>query len=133
VPMIRVREISSPIALAACGAFLVPEPLGICFVLAAGIWWLWRKIRWQQIGFFERSADAVISAGLAGKRTVALIRTVQRLFTLSISGPGWASLRVWGCYCVKNLASVWNRVKSQGFCDPTKRQVRQARPWRAFF
>jgi hypothetical protein len=27
VPMIRVREISSPIALAACGAFLVPEPL----------------------------------------------------------------------------------------------------------
>ncbi len=34
----------SPIALAACGAFLVPEPLGTCFVVVAAIWWLCRKI-----------------------------------------------------------------------------------------
>lgn len=44
--IIRVREIKSPIALAACGVFLVPEPLGMCLVLAAAIWWLWRKIGW---------------------------------------------------------------------------------------
>jgi hypothetical protein len=85
VPSIRVREIKSPIALAACGAFLVPEPLGICFVLAAGIWWLWRKIGWlrQQTRFFERSDHASISARLIGERTVAAIRTVQWLFTSS--------------------------------------------------
>ena len=37
------REIKSPIALAACGAFLMPEPLGTCLVVAAAIWWLCRK------------------------------------------------------------------------------------------
>jgi hypothetical protein len=42
--MFKVREINSPAALAACGVFLVPEPFGACFVLAAAIWWLWRKI-----------------------------------------------------------------------------------------
>lgn len=42
--MIKVRTIKSPVTLAACGAFLVPEPLGACLVLAAGIWWLCRKI-----------------------------------------------------------------------------------------
>jgi hypothetical protein len=42
--MMKFRAIKSPVALAACGAFLVPEPLGICFVLAAAIWWLCRKI-----------------------------------------------------------------------------------------
>jgi len=25
------------------GAFFVPEPLGACLVIAAGIWWLWQK------------------------------------------------------------------------------------------
>ena len=44
--IMRVREIKSPVALAACGIFLVPEPLGMCLVLAAAIWWLWRKIGW---------------------------------------------------------------------------------------
>jgi len=29
--------------LAALGAFFVPEPLGACLVIAAGIWWLCRK------------------------------------------------------------------------------------------
>lgn len=42
--MIKVRTIKSPVTLAACGAFLVPEPLGACLVLTAGIWWLYRKI-----------------------------------------------------------------------------------------
>ena len=42
--MIKIRTIKSPVALAACGAFLVPEPLGACLVLAAAIWWLCRKI-----------------------------------------------------------------------------------------
>src|ERR1700733_4381422 len=42
--MLRIREIGSPAALAACGAFLVPEPFGVCFVLAAAIWWLWRRV-----------------------------------------------------------------------------------------
>jgi hypothetical protein len=41
--MTKFRTISSPVALAACGAFLVPEPLGTCFVQAALIWWLFRK------------------------------------------------------------------------------------------
>jgi hypothetical protein len=44
VQRIKVREIKSPAALAACGLFLVPEPFGICFVLAAAIWWLRRKM-----------------------------------------------------------------------------------------
>jgi hypothetical protein len=34
------RQINSPVALAAFGAFFVPEPLGMCLVLAAAIWWL---------------------------------------------------------------------------------------------
>jgi hypothetical protein len=38
-----VREIKSPPALAALGAFFVPEPLGACLVIAAAIWWLCRK------------------------------------------------------------------------------------------
>jgi hypothetical protein len=42
--MFTVREIGSPAALAACGAFLVPEPFGVCVVLAAAIWWLWRRV-----------------------------------------------------------------------------------------
>ena len=93
MPIIRVREIKSPIALATCGAFLVPEPLGICFVLVAGIWWLWRKIGLQQTGFFGRNADAATSAWLICNRTVALI--VRRLFTSSafvrpLSAGRWA-------------------------------------------
>jgi hypothetical protein len=36
------RQINSPVALATFGAFFVPEPLGICLVLAAAIWWLTR-------------------------------------------------------------------------------------------
>ena len=42
--MIKIRTIKSPGTLAACGAFLVPEPLGVCLVLAAAVWWLCRKI-----------------------------------------------------------------------------------------
>lgn len=38
-----LREIKTPPALAAFGAFFVPEPLGACLVLAAAIWWLCRK------------------------------------------------------------------------------------------
>jgi hypothetical protein len=42
--MVKFSRINSPLALAACGAFLVPEPFGTCFVLAAAIWWLCRKM-----------------------------------------------------------------------------------------
>jgi hypothetical protein len=38
-----LRELKTPPALAAFGAFFVPEPLGACLVLAAGVWWLCRK------------------------------------------------------------------------------------------
>ena len=41
--MTNFRGINSPVALAECGMFLVPEPLGACLLLAAAIWWLWRK------------------------------------------------------------------------------------------
>lgn len=42
--MARFRDIKSPVALAAVGAFLVPEPLGTCLVLAAVMWWFGRKL-----------------------------------------------------------------------------------------
>jgi hypothetical protein len=38
--MTTFSQINSPAALAAFGAFFVPEPLGMCLVLAAGLWWL---------------------------------------------------------------------------------------------
>jgi hypothetical protein len=38
--MMKFQNINSPIALAAFGAFFVPEPLGVCLVLASAIWWL---------------------------------------------------------------------------------------------
>jgi len=41
--MTNFRRINSPVALATCGMFLVPEPFGACLLLAAAIWWLWRK------------------------------------------------------------------------------------------
>jgi hypothetical protein len=41
--MTSFRRINSPVALATCGMFLVPEPFGACLLLAAAIWWLWRK------------------------------------------------------------------------------------------
>jgi hypothetical protein len=42
--MTNFRAINSPAALATCGMFLVPEPFGACLLLAAAIWWLWRKM-----------------------------------------------------------------------------------------
>jgi hypothetical protein len=42
--MTNFRRINSPVALATCGMFLVPEPFGACLLLAAAIWWLWRKM-----------------------------------------------------------------------------------------
>jgi hypothetical protein len=41
--MTSFRRINSPVALATCGMFLVPEPFGACLLLAAAVWWLWRK------------------------------------------------------------------------------------------
>jgi hypothetical protein len=41
--MKRLRKIKSPGALAALGAFFVPEPFGAFVVLAAAVWWLYRK------------------------------------------------------------------------------------------
>jgi hypothetical protein len=40
--MANFRKINSPVALATCGMFLVPEPFGACLLLAAAVWWLWR-------------------------------------------------------------------------------------------
>jgi hypothetical protein len=42
--MKNLRKIKSPAALAALGAFFVPEPLGACLVFAAAVWWSWRRL-----------------------------------------------------------------------------------------
>jgi hypothetical protein len=42
--MKSLRKIRSPAALATFGAFFVPEPLGALIVLAAALWWLYRKL-----------------------------------------------------------------------------------------
>ena len=55
-----VREIKSPPALAALGAFFVPEPLGACLVLAAAIWWLCRTP-------FARKRQLAVDATFAGE------------------------------------------------------------------
>jgi len=56
--MTNFRRINSPVALATCGMFLVPEPFGACLLLAAAIWWLWRKAgcpcRTMLSSFWER-------------------------------------------------------------------------------
>jgi hypothetical protein len=66
--MIKLRAIKSPVALAACGAFLVPEPLGSCFVLAAAIWWLYRKVGGPcrtLLSFWGRAARRQATSGSA--------------------------------------------------------------------
>jgi hypothetical protein len=45
VPIAIFHQLGSPVALATLGAFFVPEPFGICLVIAAAIWWLFRKLR----------------------------------------------------------------------------------------
>jgi hypothetical protein len=45
VPVAIFHQMGSPVALATLGAFFVPEPFGICLVIAAAIWWLCRKLR----------------------------------------------------------------------------------------
>jgi hypothetical protein len=40
--MAKLSNIKSPVGLATFGAFFVPEPLGVCLVVASGIWWLSR-------------------------------------------------------------------------------------------
>jgi len=63
--MTKFHQIKSPVALAAFGAFFVPEPLGICLVLAAAIWWLAgiasmiNAGRWPQSEARKRSAQPV--------------------------------------------------------------------------
>jgi hypothetical protein len=51
VPIAIFHQIRSPVALATLGAFFVPEPFGICFVIAAAIWWFCRKLRgeWSRL------------------------------------------------------------------------------------
>jgi hypothetical protein len=56
----KLRQIKSPIALAAFGAFFVPEPLGMCVVIASAIWWLTGSPAMAQI-----RSDEVTSRGLA--------------------------------------------------------------------
>src|SRR5580692_5651139 len=57
--MTNFRRINSPVALATCGMFLVPEPFGACLLLAAAIWWLWRKTGCPCGGMLLTSRDAV--------------------------------------------------------------------------
>jgi hypothetical protein len=40
--MTKFRQIKSPVGLATFGAFFVPEPIGMCLVLASAIWWVAR-------------------------------------------------------------------------------------------
>jgi hypothetical protein len=40
----KLYRFKSPKALAALGAFCVPEPFGACLVVAAAIWWSCRKL-----------------------------------------------------------------------------------------
>lgn len=47
-------QIKSPVALATFGAFFVPEPLGTCLVLLAALWWLWRKL------YYNDDADLLL-------------------------------------------------------------------------
>jgi hypothetical protein len=42
--MKSLRKIKSPAALATLGALCVPEPFGACLVLAAAVWWSYRKL-----------------------------------------------------------------------------------------
>jgi hypothetical protein len=39
------KRFNSPAALAAFGAFAVPEPLGAIMVVCAAIWWCWSRKR----------------------------------------------------------------------------------------
>lgn len=60
--MAGFRQIKSPVALATFGAFFVPEPVGICFVLLAAIWWLWRKLyRSDEADLFLEISDRNLS------------------------------------------------------------------------
>ena len=63
------KRLNSPAALAAFGAFAVPEPLGAIMVVCAAIWWCWsrkrlplrRGLKWHSNGeageFADESAD----------------------------------------------------------------------------
>jgi hypothetical protein len=70
--MTNFRGIKSPVALAACGMFLVPEPLGTCLLLAAAIWWLWRKAGYPCRSMLSSFWDAVRRGALA--TTTAAVR-----------------------------------------------------------
>jgi hypothetical protein len=48
--MKSLRKIKSPAALATLGAFCVPEPFGACLVLAAAVWWSYRKLYGSSAG-----------------------------------------------------------------------------------
>jgi hypothetical protein len=69
--MKSLRKIKSPAALAAFGAFFVPEPLGACVVFAAAIWWSWRKLSRNQ----SRSGFAPTLPSTDGKEAIASAAT----------------------------------------------------------
>ena len=69
-----LREIKTPPALAAFGAFFVPEPLGACLVLAAAIWWLCRKpFGRADAAILPQSAEPQPDACSAGYAQVAAV------------------------------------------------------------
>ena len=75
---LTLRHIKTPRALAALGAFFVPEPLGACLVLAAAVWWLCRKP--------FRRAEAIISPETAAAD--AGIQSFTPAAVISAETPG---------------------------------------------
>jgi hypothetical protein len=77
-PLKHLHQIKTPQALAVFGAFFVPEPLGLCVVLASAIWWFSGKT--------AISPDVPIEQGSVGVQ--ASVRRIPRglqyaiLFTL---------------------------------------------------
>jgi hypothetical protein len=45
----KFHQIKSPIGLASFGAFFVPEPLGICLVVASALWWAVRIMQFKPV------------------------------------------------------------------------------------
>jgi hypothetical protein len=93
VPIAIFHRIRSPVALATLGAFFVPEPFGICCVIAAAIWWFCRKLH----GEWSRLATAGCPSEQCSHKT-NFTRTeltdipFTRLLRLR-SGPGWRKRR----------------------------------------
>jgi hypothetical protein len=87
--MPNFRGIKSPAALATCGMFLVPEPFGACLLLAAAVWWLWRKAGcpcrsmvssfWEAVRRVLHLPGADSPGGVFGEEVAGIARRPQQL------------------------------------------------------